>query len=338
MKYKVLIVGYGIASTAYASVLNSKKIKTSVIGSPYDKKIIQKLKKDKNDKINRIKFNSNFNFYYEKEIYKLKKNEFDLIIVGTNSKGLDWAIKLLNYLMKQAPVLLITKGLFKNQNKIITFSNLFEKKCFNKKIIMASGPCLAKELIYKNHTRTVFASKNLKNAKIAKKILETDYYHPDISSDIKGAEICSAIKNIYATVVGSSVPKINLKKNTKASLFNPSSALFEQSLKEMNIIVKNFGGKNETVGGLSGAGDLYVSILGGRNSKLGFYLGQGFSYKSIINKQLKGITVEGADLIILAGRLILKKISKKKLPLLFSLTNSILSNKRLKIDWKMFTQ
>ena len=338
MKYKVLIVGYGIASTAYASILNSKKIKTSVIGSSYDKKIIQKLKRDKNDKINRIKFNSNFNFYYEKEIYKLKKNEFDLIIVGTNSKGLDWAIKLLNNLMKQAPVLLITKGLFKNQNKIITFSNLFEKKCFNKKIIMASGPCLAKELINKNHTRTVFASKNLKNAKIAKKILETDYYHPDISSDIKGAEICSAIKNIYATVVGSSVPKINLKKNTKASLLNPSSALFEQSLKEMNIIVKNFGGKNETVGGLSGAGDLYVSILGGRNSKLGFYLGQGFSYKSIINKQLKGVTVEGADLIILAGRLILKKISKKKLPLLFSLTNSILSNKRLKIDWKMFTQ
>ena len=118
---------------------------------------------------------------------------------------------------------------------------------------------------------------------------------------------------------------------------NPSSGLFEQSLKEMEYIIEKFGGELKTVFGLAGAGDLYVSVLGGRNAKLGYYLGKGYLYKSIIKKEMKNITVEGADVVKSSGRKILNLVGQKKLPLLKSLLNSIIGNKKLKIDWKQFT-
>tara|TARA_B000000532_G_C18536517_1_gene263780 strand:- start:149 stop:346 length:198 start_codon:yes stop_codon:yes gene_type:complete len=45
MKNHVLVLGFGVASTAYVSVLDFNKIKTSVIGSPFDIKNIKNVKK-----------------------------------------------------------------------------------------------------------------------------------------------------------------------------------------------------------------------------------------------------------------------------------------------------
>ena len=331
MKSKILILGSGIASSAYASILIHKKIEGTILGSPFDNSIIRSLKKNKRDKTNKIKFSGKINFLFDDEYFVLKKKKFDLIIIGTNSKGLNWVIKRLNELKIDSPILIITKGLVKKNKKILTISSLLEKSCFNKNIVMAAGPCLASELINKNNTRTLFASKKIQYAQHAKKILETNYYHPDLSKDIIGSEVCAAIKNIYATIIGSS------KNGVSQNLFNPSSALFEQSLKEMRLITTKMKGSADTVFGLAGAGDLYVSVLGGRNSKLGSYLGKGMRYKRITGGVMKGVTVEGADLTMTLGRQILKTIGQKKLPLLNSLVKSIILDKKLKIDWKMFT-
>ena len=136
---------------------------------------------------------------------------------------------------------------------------------------------MAGELIKKTHTRTVLASSAI--AKYVKKILQNDYYHPDITADIAGAEICSATKNIYATIIGSAAGQANnyLPVSNKAkNYFNAASALFQQSIHEMNEIVKKFNGKTLTVLGPAGTGDLYVSALGGRNSKMGSISWEGY--------------------------------------------------------------
>ena len=48
---------------------------------------------------------------------------------------------------------------------------------------------------------------------------------------------------------------------------NTASALIKQSIHEMEIFVEHLKGKKETVKGLAGLGDLYVSSGGGRNAK-----------------------------------------------------------------------
>ena len=63
-----------------------------------------------------------------------------------------------------------------------------------------------------------------------------------------------------------------LSKNIKEDIYlNTAAALLQQSINEMIIFTEKLKGKKETVIGLAGVGDLYVSVKGGRNSKLGQY-------------------------------------------------------------------
>jgi glycerol-3-phosphate dehydrogenase (NAD(P)+) len=337
---KILILGFGVASTAYISLLDHNKKKVSVLGTPYDFKKIKnlnnsKIKKDKNFG---LVFSNNINFY--KSIDDINKSKYSLIVVAVNSNGILWASKQLKQLKISCPILILTKGLFKLKKNIYKLSDFFKLKNNLKRIVYVAGPCLAGELIKKTHTRTVLASSTIADSRYVKKILQNEYYHPEISTDIVGAEICAATKNIYATIIGSAIGQANdyLSESNKAkNYFNAASALFQQSIHEMNEIVKKFNGKTSTVLGPAGTGDLYVSALGGRNSKMGAFLGKGLLYKNIINSKMKGITVEGSELMLDVGPLLLNYVGKQKLPLASLLLDSLIKNKKLNIDWKKIT-
>ena len=114
---------------------------------------------------------------------------------------------------------------------------------------------------------------------------------------------------------------------------NMSSYLFVKCLDEMTYFTRYFKGNIETVYGLAGLGDLYVSALGGRNSKMGYYLGKGYKFKVAKKKFMKNDTVEGADLAIEIAPFVFKKINKRKVPLMISLLEAIVKNKKLKIKY-----
>ena len=191
----------------------------------------------------------------------------------------------------------------------------------NLNISILKGPCLAKELARKIKSYTVIANKNIRVAKQIGKIISAKYYKTEYSSDVRGIEFSSAIKNIYSMVIGSGEGN------------NTSSALFRKSFDEMEYLIQYFNGKKETVRGLAGLGDLYVSAVGGRNSKMGEYLGKGFFFKSAKRKFMTNDTIEGADLANEIAPYILKKINKKKIPLMTALLNAITKNKKLKINY-----
>ena len=52
MKIHTLVLGFGVASNAYTSLLDHNKTKTSVIGSPFDRKKLISVKKQ--EKISRL--------------------------------------------------------------------------------------------------------------------------------------------------------------------------------------------------------------------------------------------------------------------------------------------
>jgi len=179
------------------------------------------------------------------------------------------------------------------------------------------GPCLAKELAKKIKSSTIIANKNIKKAKSIGSLISTKYYKIEYSNDVKGVEICSAIKNIYSMLIGSGEGS------------NTSSAIFAKSINEMMYLTKYFKGNEDTVYGLAGVGDLYVSAVGGRNSKMGEYLGKGYTFKRAKKKFMPNDTVEGAELAKEIGKHILKKVNNKKIPLMVTLLRAILNNKKL---------
>jgi len=72
----------------------------------------------------------------------------------------------------------------------------------------------------------------------------------------------------------------------------------------MVYLTKFFKGQEETVYGLAGIGDLYVSAVGGRNSKMGYFLGKGFTFKNAKKKFMLNDTIEGAELAFEIGHYI----------------------------------
>ena len=104
----------------------------------------------------------------------------------------------------------------------------------------------------------------------------------------------------------------------------------------MIIFVEKLKGKKETVIGLAGIGDLYVSVDGGRNSKMGEFLGQGMTFKEAKKTKMPNDTVEGADLALEIGKKVKSDFDNKSLPLMISMINTICDEMPLKINWKNF--
>ena len=187
-------------------------------------------------------------------------------------------------------------------------------------ISVLKGPCLAKELARKNQTSVIIANRNIKIAKWIGKSISTKYYLIDFSTDVIGVEVCSAIKNIYSMLIGA------------GQSLNTSSSLFQRSINEMKYLTKYFKGKESTTLGLAGVGDLYVSAAGGRNSRMGSYLGEGYTFKTAKKKFMPNDTVEGEQLVREIAPFVLKKINKKRIPLMINLFRAILNNKKLKVS------
>ena len=316
---KILIVGAGAMGAAFSIPLldNGHSV---ALTEPYNFKLLKKLNSKK-------KYHPSLNINLPK---KLKINKFssdilnrnwDLIVIAVSSIGIDLIGKNLSKIKNKSPILVLTKGLKLDGRNLISMSSLLRKYNKNLNTSVLKGPCLAKELAKKVKSFTVVANKNINTAKKIGKLISTNYYQTEFSRDVNGVEFLSAIKNIYSMIIGA------------GQWHNTSSALFRKSIDEMKYLANYFKGKKETVYGLAGLGDLYVSAMGGRNSKMGEYLGKGYTFTQAKNKFMKNDTVEGADLAIEIAPFVFKKINKRKVPLMISLLEAIVKNKKLKIKY-----
>tara|TARA_B100001057_G_scaffold356735_1_gene358720 strand:+ start:923 stop:1882 length:960 start_codon:yes stop_codon:yes gene_type:complete len=316
----ILIIGGGAMGSAFTIPCIDNKNKVTIT-EPYSKKFVKDLS-SKNKFHTALKLKLPKALKYKKFSKELLKENFDLIVIALSLSGIDFIGKELKDSKIKTPILVLTKGLkyVRKFNKIFTISDQLRKIYNLRNIFVLKGPCLAKELARKNQTNVIIANKNISFAKDIGNFISTKYYFIEYSKDVVGIEVSSAIKNIYSMIVGA------------GQSLNSSSNLFQKSISEMRYLIKYFKGKEETVSGLAGVGDLYVSAAGGRNSKMGSYLGKGYTFKLAKKKFMFNETVEGEQLAREIAPFILKKIDKKKIPLMLALLRAILKDKRLKIN------
>ena len=316
---KILIIGGGAMGSAFSIPCLENKNKVTIT-EPYSKVFIKNLSsKNKFHSALKMKLPKKLNFRkYSKELLKEK---FDLIVIALSLSGIDFIGKELEDQKIRIPILVLTKGLKyeKKKRKILTISEKLKKDFNIKDISILKGPCLAKELAKKNQTSVIIANKNINKAKKLGNMISTKYYLIEYSKDTIGVEISSAIKNIYAMIIGA------------GQSLNAASNLFQKSIVEMIYLIKFFKGDVETILGLAGVGDLYVSAAGGRNSKMGSYLGKGFKFRIAKKRFMEKDTVEGEQLVREIAPFVLKKIDKKKIPLMINLIKTIKDNKKLNI-------
>ena len=340
---KILIIGAGAMGSAFAVPCVDNKNDLTIVGTHLENDLIEKIKS--NDQIHptlKTKLSSDIKFEKFEKLQTILEHDPDIIVCGVSSIGIEWIVRQIskNY-KKGIPIILLTKGLSILDNELTTLSdkirNFLSKDGHSEINISAiKGPCLAAGLANKMRTGTVIANKDIKESQSLKEIISTNYYSTEISEDINGVELSGAIKNIYSMLIGASEGLSNSKapKEIQSKFFlNTAASLIHRSISEMVEFVSHYGGKAETVYGLSGLGDLYVSAIGGRNSLMGKYLGEGYLYNDAKEKFMKNITVEGAQLAIEIGPKILQDLNPQHFPLMFSMLQTICENKKLEINW-----
>ena len=341
---KILILGAGAMGSAFTVPCLDNENAVSLIGTHLEDQIIDQMIQNDNFHPNlKCKLPSKLKLKRFEKFAEEFKEKPDLIVLGVNSKGIDWAgNEISKYYTSEIPILLLTKGLtiINNQYETIAekLKRILEKNGLKKINISAvGGPCLAAGLTNKVKSSVVLANQNIDIVKSIGKMISTNYYSTEFSDDLIGVEVCAAVKNIYSMIIGASRGLCSSSASEEIknkNYLNTAASLMYQSISEMVYFTKFLKGKEETVYGLAGLGDLYVSSAGGRNSKMGEYLGKGLEYKRAKNEFMSNDTVEGAELALEIGPKILQEFKKDKLPLMIGLVESICNNKKLEINWK----
>ena len=340
---KIIIIGAGAMGSAFAVPCLENKNDVTLIGTHLEDDLINSIKSTNNLHPGlSVKLPSQLKVEKLEKLKTILDEGVDIIVAGVSSIGVEWFVHQIadNY-KKNLPIILLTKGLAIEENELMTLSDKIKKLLKEKghteiNVSAIKGPCLAAGLANKMRTGTVIANPDIKETELLKKIISTDYYSTEVSDDLTGVELAGAIKNIYSMLIGASEGLSNSKASKEIQskyYLNTSASLIHRSISEMVEFVSHYGGRAETVYGLAGLGDLYVSAIGGRNSQMGKYLGEGYLYKDAKEKFMKNITVEGAQLALEIGPKILQELNSKHFPLMFGILKTICENKKLEIKW-----
>ena len=329
--------------SAFAVPCIENKNDVTIVGTHLENELIDNI--NSNNKIHpalNTQLSTEIKFEKFEKLQTILEQDLDIIVCGVSSVGIKWFVDQISKNYKNTiSIVLLTKGLSILDSELSTLSdkikNLLKKEGHSEVNISAiKGPCLAAGLANKMRTGTVIANNNIEESQSLKEIISTNYYSTEISEDITGVELSGAIKNIYSMLIGASEGLSNSEapKEIQSKYFlNTAASLIHRSISEMVEFVSHYGGKPETVYGLAGLGDLYVSAIGGRNSLMGKYLGEGYLYNEAKEKFMKNITVEGAQLALEIGPKILQDLNPKHFPLMFSMLKTICENKKLEIIW-----
>ena len=340
---KIIIIGAGAMGSAFAVPCLENKNDVTLIGTHLEDDLINSIKSANNLHPGlSVKLPSQLKVEKLEKLKTILDEGVDIIVAGVSSIGVEWFVHQIadNY-KKNLPIILLTKGLAIEENELMTLSDKIKKLLKEKghteiNVSAIKGPCLAAGLANKMRTGTVIANPDIKETELLKKIISTDYYSTEVSDDLTGVELAGAIKNIYSMLIGASEGLSNSKASKEIQskyYLNTSASLIHRSISEMVEFVSHYGGKPDTVYGLAGLGDLYVSAIGGRNSLMGRYLGEGYFYKEAKEKFMKDVTVEGVQLALEIGPKILEELNQKDFPLMFSMLRTICENKKLEIKW-----
>ncbi len=313
----ILVLGAGTFGTAIANELSVNKDNNIVLFSR---------SKDKVNEIN--KFHTNKAFFPNKHLSELLTASCDkdiilnadvIFIALPSAVIIENLIDLKSYFAKEVLFINLSKGLF---DKGITIVDGVKKALSTENVITLKGPSFAVEVM--EHADTLLTIGYMKKAhcQIIASIVNGTSFHLDYTTDIRGVEMLSILKNIYALVIG----VVDAKYNSPNTRF----MILTKSFSEIRYILKILGGSENTLFLACGFGDLCLTSLNdlSRNRTLGLLIGKGFfnsDYKS------HSVILEGLSAIDILFKLLNNK-HEKELPI-FNKLYTYFSNNEVELDF-----
>jgi glycerol-3-phosphate dehydrogenase (NAD(P)+) len=195
------------------------------------------------------------------------------------------------------PLILCAKGIEEQSGRLL--HEIAKHACPTAPIAVLSGPTFAHEVARGLPTAVTLAAEDFSLAERLRERIARPTFRIYISDDVVGAEIGGAVKNVLAIACGV-VEGRGLGQNARA-------ALIARGFAELRRFGMAFGAKQETLSGLAGLGDLFVtcSSTSSRNYSLGVGIGEGRAAAELLSS--RKTVAEGAFTAPVLARLAREK-------------------------------
>ena len=237
-------------------------------------------------------------------------NNADVIFIALPSSAvIENLLVLQPYFKEEALFVNLSKGLFAEG---VTVIESIQEKLGITNIVTLKGPSFAVEVMEHADTLLTLGYSTIKQYEIINTIIKNTSLHIDYTNDIRGVEVLSVLKNIYALVLG----VVDAKYNSPNTRF----MILTKAFSEVRILLKSVGGSEDTLFLACGFGDFCLTSLNdlSRNRTLGLLIGKGFfsaDYKS------NSVILEGLNAIDMFHNLVVDKDMIDKLPLFHKVYN-----------------
>ena len=193
------------------------------------------------------------------------------------------------YLKRDTILISAAKGI--EPDTLMTLTEVMEDELHkagkDNTVVALSGPTHAEEVARDLPTLIVCACEDLEAAGKVQHLFDGTCIRPYVNQDIKGVQICGALKNVEALAVGIA-RGLGYGDNTCA-------AMITRGMEEIRRLGSVMGCREKTFFGLAGIGDLIVTATSNhsRNNRAGFLIGQGYSAEEAVKEV--GMVVEGMN-------------------------------------------
>lgn len=201
----------------------------------------------------------------------------DIVVLAVPSQTLrsnlgGWA----DLLPARAAVVSLMKGIelgtTKRMSEVIAEVGRVEPE----RIVVVSGPNLAREIAERHPAASVAACGDESTAERVAAACVTPWFRPYTHDDVVGVELGGAVKNVVALAVGMA-EGMGMGDNSKATLIT-------RGLAETARLGAALGAEPATLMGLAGVGDLIATCMSplSRNRTFGVNLGRGMSVAEVV--------------------------------------------------------
>ena len=201
-----------------------------------------------------------------------------LILIVTPIAGLRPTLKALRALGQPLPPLIWACKGFEAGSGLLPHSVLAEELPDHAEVGVLSGPSFAHEVALGLPAAITIASACDGLAEQVAKTLNSQRLRLYANNDLVGVEVGAAVKNVMAIATGVA--------DGLAFGMNARAALITRGLAEISRLAAALGGRQETMMGLAGMGDLILTCTGSlsRNRQVGLKLAEGLPLERILRE------------------------------------------------------